>query len=44
MWYPIRATLRFLEHLSFTDWSLVGVGVVVWGCFCMRGFGSRKHH
>lgn len=42
MWKLYDTTWNYLNGLSSHEWMLVLVGVVAWGLFCMRGFGSRS--
>lgn len=48
MGYYIESTFnqasRWLEQMTATDWFIAFVVVVVVGCFCMRGFGSRSNY
>jgi len=40
-WYMV---FKWLDGLTTREWFVVLLFVVAWGVFCMRGFGSRKHH
>jgi hypothetical protein len=35
---------RWLEQMTAGDWLIAFAVVVVVGCFCMRGFGSRSNY
>jgi len=36
--------MRWIDQMTTTHWFLVLVIVVVIGCVCMRGFGSRSNY
>ncbi len=36
--------LRFCERMEPQHWGLVLIGMVLFGFFCMRGFGSRSNY
>lgn len=42
MWKYYTYAFQFLDHLTMRQWLVVLLGVVLWGLFCMRGFGSRS--
>ena len=39
-----RKAMRIIENLDNHEWALVLLVVVVIGCLCMRGFGSRSNY
>lgn len=39
-----RAVFTRLEQLDFHQISVLVVVIVAFGCFCMRGFGSRSNY
>ena len=42
MWTMYESCWTYINRFSSHEWMLVLVGVVAWGLFCMRGYGSRK--
>lgn len=42
-WYFVQQLFHTTGRLSRHQWLMVLLGVALWGAFCMRGFGSRKH-
>lgn len=44
IWSGINAVSRFADGLNESQWMYVLYGVVVFGLFCMRGYGSRKNY
>lgn len=44
MWQYYRKFFNVVDHLSYHEWLVVLLGVVLWGLFCMRGFGSRTNY
>jgi hypothetical protein len=43
-WKAYSISMRYLERLAPQDWWLLLLLVVLWGLFCMRGFGSRSSY
>jgi predicted transporter len=39
-----RTVFTRLEHLSLQQFVLLAVIIVLFGIFCMRGFGSRSNY
>ncbi len=39
-----RTVFSRLEHLSFQQFALLVVVIVVFGFYCLRGFGSRSDY
>jgi hypothetical protein len=39
-----RAVFMRLEQLDFHQITVLVVVIVAFGCFCMRGFGSRTNY
>jgi len=39
-----RKSMRIIENLDTQEWTLVLLGAIVIGIFCMRGFGSRTNY
>ncbi len=39
-----RTFFTRLEHLSFQQFALLVVVIVVFGFYCLRGFGSRSNY
>ncbi len=39
-----RTVFTRLEHLSLHQFVLLAVIIVLFGIFCMRGFGSRSNY
>jgi hypothetical protein len=44
MWRYYNICFQYLDGLSMRQWLVVLLGVVLWGLFCMRGFGSRANY
>ena len=46
MWYTnlYRTAFDRIEHLDFHQMSLLVVAIVVFGFYCLRGFGSRSDY
>ncbi|HEX4130734.1 MAG TPA: hypothetical protein VHZ24_11885 [Pirellulales bacterium] len=44
VWYAYGWTMNHMDRLSSREWLIVLLSVVLWGLFCMRGFGSRKDY
>lgn len=44
MWRYYNICFRYLDHLTMREWFVVLLAVVLWGLFCMRGFGSRAKY
>ena len=44
VWNALSSVSRFASRLDRQEWMYVLYGVVVFGLFCMRGFGSRKNY
>ena len=44
IWYTVNSVTRFASRLDENEWMYVLYGVVIFGLFCMRGFGSRKNY
>jgi len=46
MWYSnlYRNVLQRLENLDFHQFSLLVIIIVVFGFYCLRGFGSRSNY
>lgn len=39
-----REAMRTIDQMTTTQWFVVLVMVVVIGCICLRGFGSRTNY
>jgi hypothetical protein len=39
-----RTVFTWLEHLNFQQLALLVIVIVVFGCYCLRGFGSRSNY
>jgi len=44
MSHYFNALLRYFDRLDHHQWMLVLIGIVLFGLFCMRGFGSRSKY
>lgn len=42
MWQAYHKAVLTVNHFGMQEWFFVLVGVVIFGAFCMRGFGSRS--
>jgi hypothetical protein len=41
-WHAYHMFMASAARMSSRGWFVVFLGIVLWGLFCMRGFGSRK--
>ena len=44
MWHYYHEAMRVIERMGPQEWLLALLAVVLWGLFCMRGFGSRSSY
>jgi hypothetical protein len=45
MWYQFyRTAFQRLDNLDFHQIVILVLAIVAFGCFCMRGFGSRSKY
>jgi hypothetical protein len=44
-WHELyRSVFSRLEHLNFQQFALLVIVIVVFGFYCLRGFGSRSNY
>jgi hypothetical protein len=43
-WHTYHTVMNQLDRFHSRQWFILLLGVVLWGLFCMRGFGSRTKY
>jgi hypothetical protein len=44
MSYYFNMTLRYFDRFNEHQWLWLLIGIVLFGLYCMRGFGSRSNY
>lgn len=44
MWSQVDTVLRWASRFTLQDWLLIGVVALIFGAFCLRGYGSRQSY
>lgn len=43
-WHLARVVENTVLSWEFKEWAVIAAFLVLFGCFCLKGFGSRKDY